>query len=128
MKKLIIIIYKKTNNIKKKGGGNVNNFTLVGRLASEPKICKTEDGKDNCIITLAVSRNFKNSDGVYETDFIPCKLFGYIGNSTKEYCNKGDIVGVKGRLQSSKYIDDNNVVHYITELIAEKVTFLSNKK
>ena len=45
-------------------------------------------------------------------------------------CHKGDIVGVKGRLQTSVYEDDDNNKKYGMDVVAEKITFLSsgNKK
>ena len=36
-------------------------------------------------------------------------------------------MGIKGRLQSSEYDDENGKRHFITEVIAERVTFLSSK-
>ena len=38
------------------------------------------------------------------------------------------LIGVKGRLQSSKYDDENGKIHYITDVVAERVTFLSTNK
>ena len=95
----------------------LNNIILVGRLVNEVKVEGEERKKYS--ITLAVNRSFKNIDGEYETDFVPVTLWGPIGENTKEYCHKGDVVGIKGRIQCQ----DNNV-----EIIAEKVTFLSSKK
>ena len=46
--------------------------------------------------------------------------FDNIAMNTSEYCHKGDIVGVKGRIQR---IDSTSEL----QLIAEKVTFLSSK-
>ncbi len=68
---------------------------------------------------LAVPRSYKNENGEYETDFIPCVLWNTIAVSTCEYCKKGDLVGVKGRIQ--------NIADKI-EIIAERVTFLSSKE
>ena len=61
-------------------------------------------------------RNFKNENGEYETDFIPVRLYDMIAKNACEYCKKGDLVGIKGRLQS---IDN-------LEVIAEKLTLLSS--
>lgn len=97
----------------------LNNVVIVGRLVSDPQINETEDNRKVTTITLAVPRSYKNVNGEYETDFIPCILWDAIAGTTKEYCFKGDLLGVKGRLQSR----DNKI-----ELVAEKVTFLSSKK
>lgn len=101
----------------------LNQIVLVGRLTSDIEVTEISgtDKKVACI-TLAVPRSFKNSNGEYDTDFIPFKLWDSIATNTAEYCRKGDIIGVKGRIQClhSDYSD--------LELIAEKITFLSSKK
>lgn len=95
----------------------MNQVILVGRI--------TSDVNDNNL-TIAVNRSFKNADGVYETDFINIELFGAIGQNMAEYCKKGDIVGVKGRLQTKNNEDEDG--RLITYVVAEKVTFLSSRK
>lgn len=104
----------------------MNNVVLVGRLASEPNISTTENGKKVVTVNIAVNRNYKNSEGIYETDFIRCVLWNAIASNTSEYCKIGDVIGIKGRIQTSNYVDDKNEKHYITEVVAEKVTFLSS--
>ena len=106
----------------------LNNVVLVGRLTGDPEIIDVEESKKVTSIILAVNRNFKNSEGLYDTDFIRCILWNSIASNTTEYCRSGDIIGIKGRLQSSKYEDENKKVHYITDVIAERVTFLSSNK
>ena len=112
----------------KKGKFILNNVILVGRLTQDPEIIEIEIGKKVTTVILAVNRNFKNADGVYDTDFIRCILWNSIASTTTEYCKVGDVIGVKGRLQSSKYEDENGKTHYITDVIAERVTFLSSNK
>ena len=81
----------------------LNQVVLVGRLTDEPNIVDIDDNKKKTVVNLAVNRPFKNSEGLYETDFIRCVLWNGIATNTKEYCHKGDIVGIKGRLQTSTY-------------------------
>lgn len=102
----------------------LNQIVLVGRLANEPEVYETESGKKYANVTLAVPRSFKNEEGEYETDFVNCKLWQGIAINTAEYCKKGDLVGIKGRLQTYNN-DENN--KSVMEVIAEKVTFLSSK-
>ena len=77
----------------------LNYAVLVGRIAKEPELKDTDKGKVSNI-TLAVPRSFKNSNGEYDTDFISCVLWKGIAESTVQYCKKGDLVGVKGRIQT----------------------------
>lgn len=111
-----------------KGGYALNNVILVGRLTADPEIVEIEDNKKVTTVILAVNRNFKNTDGVYETDFIRCILWNSIASTTTEYCHVGDVIGIKGRLQTSKFEDENKKLHYIVDVVAERVTFLSTNR
>jgi len=100
---------------------------LIGRLVRDPELKKSENSKNYTSITLAVQRSFKNVDGIYESDFIKCILWNGIAQNIVEYCKKGDLVGVKGRIQVRTY-EENNETKYITEIIVDKVSFLSSKR
>lgn len=106
----------------------LNQVVLVGRLTDDVEVNPTENGKKVSSICMAVQRAYKSVSGEYETDFIKCILWNGIAENTSEYCKKGDIIGIKGRIQTNNYIDEENVKHYSTEVVAEKVTFLSSKK
>ena len=95
-------------------------------LEKDPELVETETNKKMSRITIAIPRSFKNMDGEYETDFISCILWDAIAKNTVEYCKKGDIVGVKGRVQSSVVETDGEKKYYF-DVIAERVTFLSSK-
>lgn len=97
----------------------LNQTVLVGRIVSDPKLNETINDKKVTIVPLAVQRSFKNEEGEYATDFIPCVLWDGVAQNVVEYCKKGDLIGIKGRIQSTA---DK------IELIAERVTFLSSNK
>ena len=105
----------------------LNQIVIVGRLTSDPEVVKSEDGKERSQITLAVPRSYKNADGEYDTDFVDCVLWNGIATNTAEYCHKGDIVGVKGRIQTNNYETEDGEKRKSTSIVAEKVTFLSSK-
>lgn len=104
----------------------LNQVVIVGRLTKDPEVKELDNDKKVTTMTLAVQRAYKNEEGVYETDFVDCVLWNQIATATSEYCKKGDIVGVKGRIQTSDYEKDGEH-RKSTEIIAEKVTFLSSK-
>lgn len=97
----------------------MNSSTLVGRIEEINEIKELENGEKKVTITLAVTRSYQNEEGEYETDFIPCVLWGNTAKTTTEYCEKGDVIGIRGRLQMScrKLV-----------VVAERVTFLSTKE
>lgn len=106
----------------------INQIILVGRLTGDPKIEEYENGKKRTIINIAVQRQFKNIDNKYDTDFFRCVLWNGMASNTKNYCQRGDIVGVKGRVQNRNYVDSENNTRYITEIIAEKISFVSHSQ
>ena len=103
----------------------LNQIILVGRLTRDISVNRSEKGVKVATISLAIPRSFKNSEGSYDTDFIDCIAFDTVAENTSEYCSKGDIVGVKGRIQS-RIIDKEGQKESVMEIIAEKVTFLSS--
>ena len=105
----------------------MHNLVYLIGLCEDPVTKEYEDGKSMLTINLAVQRSFKNENGIYETDFIRCILWNGIAAHTSEYCKKGDLVGVKGRIQNRSY-DDSGEKKYITEVIVDKVSFLASKK
>ena len=104
----------------------LNQVILVGRLTRDIIVNKSDNGIKVATISLAIPRSFKNSEGEYDTDFVDCVAFDNIAENTSEYCNKGDIVGLKGRVQSQVIEKDDNKEHKL-EIICEKITFLSSK-
>lgn len=104
----------------------VNSVILVGRLVQNPELYVTENGKKKSVITLAVPRNYKNIDGEYDTDFLDCVLWTGIAESTHEYCKTGDVIGVKGRLQTRMVEKEDGTKQKRVEMIADKVTFLAS--
>ncbi len=103
-----------------------NMVYLIGRLTEDPQIKVYEDEKEKLTINLAVSRSFKNEDGIYETDYIRCILWNALATHTCEYCKKGDLVGIKGRIQTRSYEDEDKNIKYITEIIVDRISFLAS--
>lgn len=105
----------------------LNQVVIVGRIVQDPEVKELEDGKKVTNMTVAVQRSYKNAEGVYDTDFVDCVLWDGIAVNTAEYCHKGDVVGVKGRIKTDTYEVDGEK-RKSTQIVAEKVTFLANSK
>lgn len=103
----------------------LNQVVLVGRIVKTPELRVTETGKKTATVTLAVPRNYKNMNGEYDTDFLDCTLWTNIAENTTEYCQTGDMVGVKGRIQTRVIHGEDGSRKKKTEIVAEKVTFLA---
>lgn len=105
----------------------LNQIVLVGRVVKKPELREADNHNKYCFMTLAVPRSFKNMNGEYDTDFIECTLWDQVASCTVEYCDKGDIVGVRGRLQT-RTVEKDNTKKYLLEVIVEKINFLTSNK
>ncbi len=106
----------------------LNQIILVGRLTRDISVNKSENGIKVATISIAVPRSFKNTEGLYDTDFIDCIAFDNIAENTSEYCGKGDVVGVKGRIQTRMVEkEEKGKEEKVIEIICEKITFLSSR-
>jgi single-strand DNA-binding protein len=110
-----------------KGGFGMHNMVyLIGRLTENPTLKTYDDNKEALTINLAVQRSYKNEDAVYETDYLRCVLWNALAEHTCEYCKKGDLIGIKGRIQNRSYEDEDGNTKYITEIIVDRVSFLAS--
>lgn len=104
----------------------INNVVLVGRLTAMPELRKTPNGVSGLQGTLAVNRNFKNQNGEREADFINFQSWRGVADVIAQYCIKGSLIGITGRLQVRSY-EKNGERRYVTEVIAETVTLLEKR-
>lgn len=106
----------------------MNNVMLVGRLTGDLEIVDYGNEMKRSVVTLAVPRTYKNQDGIYETDFLRCVLWNGIAKKAHDYCKKGDMVCIKGRIQVRNYENENKEKRHLTEIIAESIAFVSSTR
>ena len=106
----------------------MNKILLIGRLTKEPFLKYTGEGKSVVRINMAVQRPYKTKDGKKEADFIPCVFWNRMAETISNYCQKGSLVGVSGRLCVRNYMNDQKEKVYVTEVIADGISLLEKKK
>ena len=104
----------------------INNVVLVGRLRAAPDLRKTPSNVSALQGTLAVNRNFKNQNGEREADFINFQAWRGTADIIAEYCGKGSLIGLTGRIQVRSYEKDGQR-RYVTEVVADSVTLLESR-
>lgn len=105
----------------------LNRLTVTGRLVRENEL--REVGHDRIVLNnaIAIPRNYKSENG-QETDFINIVAWGKRAELIEEYCNKGDLIGLDGRIQSRSYQNNEEQTVYILEMLVDSVHFLQAKK
>lgn len=105
----------------------INRAVVCGRLVRDPELRRTQNGTPVASFTLAVNRRFKNADGQQEADFLNCVAWNKTAEIVDQYCSKGNLVGVEGRLQSRSYQDNQGNNRTVVEIIADQVQFMQSK-
>lgn len=105
----------------------INNLTLIGRLARDAELRYTPSNIATAQFNIACNRNFKNSNGEYDADFINCVMWR---EQAERFCNwtkKGMLVGITGRIQTRSYEGNDGKRVYVTEVIAENFQVLEKR-
>ena len=105
----------------------MNKVFLIGNLTRDPEQTQTPSGVAVCKFSIAVSRDFKDSDGNRETDFFNITVWRGRAENCGKYLKKGNKVAIVGKLQNRTYEDKDGVKRTVTEIIADEVEFLTPK-
>lgn len=105
----------------------MNQVTLVGRLVREIQLQEVGESKSVVNNTIAVQRIFK-TEQQQQADFIPLVAWGKVAKLLDLYCEKGDLIGINGKMQSRSYINSENITIFVVEMRVEEIQFLQNKR
>ena len=105
----------------------INRVVLVGRLTRNPELKRTNQGDAVTSFTIAVNRNYSAKDGQQQADFITCVAWRKMAENVYKYCNKGNLIGVEGKLQSRSYENNQNQKVFVVEVFCDAVRFLECK-
>ena len=104
----------------------MNQVIIIGRLTKEAeiKVAVNDNTKQMANFTLAVNREYKDANGNIPADFINCVAFGNQAGTIARFTNKGDKLGVIGRIQTRTFTAQDGTNRYVTEILVERVEFL----
>ena len=105
----------------------MNSVAIVGRITREAEIRYGQNQTAVCGFNVAVNRPYKNAQGQYDADFIPCVAIGTSAEFMCKYVRKGDLLSITGRIQTRTYQDQNGQNRAVTEVVVDKVNDLSPK-
>lgn len=106
----------------------INNVVLVGRLTRDPDLRTTGSGISVATFTLAVDRQYTNSQGERGADFISCVIWRKAAENFANFTSKGSLVGIQGRLQTRTYDDKDGKRVYVTEVVVDNFSFLESRR
>jgi single-strand DNA-binding protein len=108
----------------------LNKVMIIGKLGRNPEMRYTPSGRAVTSFSVATNRSWVNSEGERreETEWFNVVAWGNLAEICKQYLAKGQQVYVEGRLQTRGWEDQNGKKHYRTELVANEMIMLGERK
>ena len=106
----------------------MNKVILIGNICHNIEIRYTANNIAVLQNSIAVRNDFKNANGEYESEFINIVVWRQTAEFLSKYASKGSKVLVEGRLTNRSYEKQDGTKGYVTEVVAEKVELLGNRK
>lgn len=106
----------------------MNKFIGIGRNTKDGELRTSESNINIYNNSLAMTNNFKNKDGNYDSEFINYVAYRQIADYLNKYSKKGSLISIEGRLHTRSYDDKDKVKRYVTEVIVENANVLERKK
>ena len=105
----------------------MNKVFLIGNLTRDPELATTNSGVSVCRFSLAVTRNYSNTDGEREADFLNIIVWRGQAENCHKYLKKGSKCAVSGSIQTRTYDAQDGTKRYVTEIVADNVEFLNSR-
>ena len=107
----------------------LNRISIMGRLARDPELRRTQTGTPVASFRLAVDRDFKDkSTGERSTDWIDVVAWRATAEFVSRYFTKGRMAVVEGRLQMRDWTDKDGNKRTSAEVVADNVYFGDSKR
>lgn len=108
----------------------VNKVILVGRLGSDPDTRFTSGGQAVCNFSLATDETFKDREGNKQkkTEWHKITIWGKLSEIAQQYCHKGDLVYVEGKIQSRTWDDREGNKREAKDIIVNNLRMLGGKR
>ena len=104
----------------------LNKVILQGRLAAEPELGQTKNGKTFTVCSIAVEDN-KLIDGKRKVNFFKAVAWSEKAEFISNFFSKGQYILVDGRLVSDTYTDKKGNMRKDVFVLVEGVNFCGSK-
>ena len=106
----------------------MNKVFLIGRLAADPELRQTGDGKNVTNFTIAVTRPYSGKESEVQTDWIDIVAWRHTAEFICKYFQKGSPIVVEGSIQTRVWEDKEGKKRKTVEVLAENVEFTPRTK
>ena len=106
----------------------LNKVVIMGRLARDPELRRTQSGVSVTSFRIACNRDYKPQGGEAETDWIDIVAWRNTAEFVSKYFQMGRVAIVEGRLQTRDWTDKDGNKRTAVEVVADNVYFGDSKR
>lgn len=106
----------------------LNRIILMGRLVEAPELKTTNTGKNVTGFRIAVDRNHVKTVEERKADFFDIVCWNNTAEFVCRYFTKGNLIALEGKLQSRTYQAKDGTNRYVTEVVADTVSFTGERR
>lgn len=107
----------------------MNKVILIGNLGSDVELRYTQSGTPVVNFRMATNKYFKDSEGNKKDLTEWHRIVAWKGAETHaEHLKKGSKIGLEGELRTRTWEDAEGCIHYVTEIVASSIEYLTNTK
>ena len=107
-------------------GYGFNKVILIGNLTADPELKMTQTGIPVTSFRIAVGRRYAKETDEVKADFIDIVCWRKSAEFVSKYFNKGKKILVEGQLQTRSYTANDGSKRYVTEVVADNVSFVES--
>ena len=102
----------------------LNQFLIMGRLVDNPKESLTPNNNKVVSVSVACQREFRTSDGSYETDFFRVEFWKGLADIAQKNLKKGQLVCLRARLENNNYTNKEGRKVYDVRIVGERLLYV----
>ncbi len=106
----------------------LNRVILMGRITAAPELKTTTSGISVTSFSLAVERSYVKQGEQRQTDFINIVCWRQQAEFVCRYFGKGSMIAIEGQLQTRTYQAKDGTNRYVTEVVADNVSFTGERR
>jgi single-strand DNA-binding protein len=108
----------------------LNKVMVIGHLGRDPEMRYTPSGRPVTSFSVVTARTWTSAEGERheEQEWFNVVAWGNLAEICNQYLSKGQQVYVEGRLQTRGWEDEEGKKHYRTELVANEMIVLSERR
>lgn len=111
---------------------SINKVILVGHVGKDPDVRYFDNGNSVVTFSLATTeRGYTTANGIQipdKTEWHNIVCWRGLAKIAEQFVKKGSSLYIEGKIKQRSYDDKNNVKHYITEIYADNIELLGDKR